>query len=196
MDRIQAKALLEQYIKDSVTRMHSQESEAIMRALARHFGEDEEMWGIIGLLHDIDWEETKTNTKLHCIRCVDILKQNGVGEDIIEIIQSHGYSQGFGDKYCGPPELKWKERQGKIQHALAAAETVTGLIIATTLVQPDKKLASVKAKSLMKKFKNKAFAANCKREIIAECEQIGLPLEEFLQISLTALQNIHKELGL
>lgn len=192
----QAKDLLDHHIKDPVTKMHCRESEVIMRALARHFGENEESWGILGLLHDIDWEETKTDTKKHCIRCSEILKGNGGTEYLVETIQSHGYGQGFGDEYYGPPEFKGKRREGKVQHALAAAETVTGLIIATALIQPDKKLMSVKPESLIKKYKAKAFAANCKRDIIAECEEIGMPLDEFLTISLRALQDIHDELKL
>lgn len=188
--------MLDEYIKDPVTKMHCIESEAIMRSLARYFHEDETVWGTIGLLHDIDWELTKTNTKLHCITCVDILRKNGGTDFLINTIQSHGYGQGFGDDYYGPPELKGKVRETTIEHALAAAETVTGLIIATTLVQPDKKLNSVKPESLLKKYKAKAFAANCRREIIAECEQIGLSVDQFLKIGLKALQDIHGQLGL
>jgi len=191
-----AEQLLDEYIKDPVTKLHCIEAEAIMRALARHFKEDEEVWGTIGLLHDIDWELTKTDTKQHCLKCVEILRSHGGTDFLIETIQSHGFSQGFGDDHYGPPELKGKERTTKIQHALAAAETLTGLIIASTLVQPDKKLENVKLESLMKKYKSKAFAANCRREIIAECEHIGLSVEEFLELGLKALQNIHGKLGL
>ena len=191
-----AQKLLDEYIKDPITKMHCRESEVIMRTLAKHFGEDEEIWGIIGLLHDIDWELTKTDTKQHCLRCVEILRTHGGTDFLIDTIQSHGYGQGFDEAYYGPPELKDKKRTTTIQHALAAAETLTGLIIATTLVQPDKKLASVKPESLVKKYKNKAFAANCRRTIIAECEEIGIPLEEFLGLGLKALQDIHEELGL
>ena len=192
----QAKKLLDEYIKDPITKMHCIESEAIMRVLARHFSEVEEEWGIIGLLHDIDWEETRTNTKLHCIRCADILRKNGGTEFLIKTIQSHGYGQGFGDAYYGPPEFKDKTREGRVQHALAAAETLTGLIVATALIQPDKKLASVKPESLIKKYKSKGFAANCKREIIAECEEINIPIDQFLGMGLKALQDIHEGLGL
>ena len=191
-----AQLLLDEYIKDPVTKLHCIESEAIMRVLARHFGEDEEKWGIIGLLHDIDWELTKTDTKQHCIKCVEILKSHGGTEFLIDTIQSHGFGQGFGEDYYGPPEFKGKTREITIQHALAAAETLTGLIIATTLIQPDKKLASVKPESLIKKYKNKAFAANCRRTIIAECEQIGLPIDQFLALGLKALQDIHEKLEL
>ena len=191
-----AKKILEEYIKDPITRMHCLESEMIMRALARHFGENEEEWGIIGLLHDIDWELTKTDTKQHCIKCVEILKKEGATDYLIGTIQSHGYGQGFGDRYYGPPEFKGKTREGRIQHSLAAAETLTGLIVASALIQPDKKLASVKPESLKKKFTNKKFAANCKRDIIMECEQIGVPIDEFLALGLKALQGIHTKLGL
>lgn len=196
IDYPHAQKLMEQYLKDPVNRMHSIESEAIMRALARHLGEDEESWGIIGLLHDIDWELTKDDTRKHCIKTVEILKQAGGTDFLLATIQSHGYGQGWGESYYGPPEFKGKERSEMVEHALAAAETVTGLIIATALVQPDKKLASVKPESLKKKFQSKNFAANCRREIILECEEIGIGLDEFLALGLKALQNIHEKLGL
>ncbi|PIR93034.1 hydrolase [Candidatus Falkowbacteria bacterium CG10_big_fil_rev_8_21_14_0_10_43_10] len=186
----QAQKLLDEYIKDSVTKLHCRESEVIMRALAKHFDESEDEWGIIGLLHDIDWELTKNDTKNHCVKCIEILKNAGGSDYLIETIVSHAY----GNEHCG--DYKDKIRTKKIEHALAAAETLTGLIVASALVQPDKKLASVQLKSLQKKFKNKAFAANCNREIILECEQIGLSPEQFLEIGLTALQDIAKELNL
>ena len=187
---LQAQKLLDEYIKDPVTKLHCRESEVIMRALAKHFGDDENIWGIIGLLHDIDWELTKNDTKNHCVKCIEILKNAGGSDYLIETIVSHAY----GNEHCG--DYKEKKRTEKIQHALAAAETLTGLIVASALIQPDKKLASVQLKSLQKKFKNKAFAANCSREIILECEQINLSLEQFLEIGLKALQEISDELGL
>jgi len=190
INKEQANQLLDKYIKDEIVKMHCWESEAIMRALARHFNEEEEIWGIIGLLHDIDWDLTKNNPKEHTVKAVDILKQAGASNFLIETIVSHGY----GSELCGINQDK--ARTTKIQHALAAAETLTGLIIASALVQPDKKLASVKLESLKKKFKTKAFAAKCDREIIMECEKIGLSLDEFLAIGLKALQGISEKLGL
>ncbi len=196
----QAKNLLNEYIKDPITKMHCIESEAIMRALARHFEEDaenssfakamEDEWGIIGLLHDIDWELTKDNPEEHCVKAVDILKQAGASDFLIESIISHGYA------HESIPAYLDKQREGKLQHSLAAAETLTGLIIAATLVQPDKKLASVKLDSLKKKFKQKAFAANCNREVIKECEKAEINLDEFLDIGLKALKEISEELRL
>jgi uncharacterized protein len=166
------------------------ESEAIMRALAKKFGEDEEAWGIIGLLHDIDWDLTKNDQQNHCIKLQEILKQAGGGDFLIETIVSHGYGMEE------IPALKDKKRENNLQYCLVAAETLTGLIIASALMQPDKKLSSVQLKSLKKKFKNKGFAARCNREIILECEKAGISLDEFLEIGLKALQGISDQLGL
>lgn len=193
----QAKELVAKYTEDKINNFHYIETEAIMRALAKHFNENEEEWGIIGLLHDIDWELTKSNTREHCLKCVEILKNAGGTDYLIEKVQSHCYGQGWEEgKFYGPEELRNKKREGLLEHCLAAAETLTGLIAATALIQPDKKLATVKLESLKKKFKNKKFAANCNREIIMECELTGLTLDEFLAISLKALQDIAGELGL
>lgn len=182
IDYQKAKELVSKYITNEVTRYHLLESEAIMRALARYFIEDEEGWGIIGLLHDIDWDLTKNDIKNHGVKCVEILKEASGSDFLITTIQSH----------CWEP----KKRGTRIQYALAAAETLTGLIVASALVQPDKKLASVRLESLQKKFKSKAFAAKCNREIILECEKINLSLNQFLDIGLKALQGISSELGL
>lgn len=186
----QAKELLEKYVKDKITEMHCWESEAIMRELANRLNEDEESWGIIGLLHDIDWDLTKNNPREHTVKAVEILKQAGANDFLIETIVSHGY----GNPECGNSQDK--VRNSRIQHALAAAETLTGLIIASALVQPDRKLASVKPESLKKKFKTKTFAAKCDRKIIKECEKIGLTLDQFLEIGLRALQGISDKLNL
>jgi predicted hydrolase (HD superfamily) len=195
----QADKLVEEYVKDPITKLHMLESEAIMRALAKRFGEDEESsssaeamadkWGIIGLLHDIDWDLTKNNTAEHCVKCQEILLEAGGSEFLIETIQSHGYG------LDSIPSLKDKARSTNLQYCLVAAETLTGLIIASTLMQPDKKLSSLIFQSLKKKFKNKGFAARCNRELIKECEKAGIPLDEFLEIGLIALQGISSKLG-
>lgn len=186
----QAKALLAKWITDPVTRLHSLESAAIMATVARRLGEDEASWWIIGLLHDIDWDETKENTAEHCVRCREILQEAGGSDFLIETIVSHGY----GNEDI--PSLADKAREGPLQHALVASETLTGIITAAALVQPDRKLASVKLKSLKKKFKDKSFAARCDRSLVAECEEIPIPRDEFLELGLTALQNISDELGM
>lgn len=186
----QAQKLVSKYITVDITRLHSIETEAIMRALAKHFNENEDEWGIIGLLHDIDWDLTKEEVKNHTIKAVEILKQAGATDFLVESVVSHAY----GNKECG--EYPDRQRATKLQHSLVAAETLTGLIIASALVQPDKKLASVKSTSLKKKFKQKAFAANCDRELIREIEQTGLGLNEFLDMALKAIMNIAKDIGL
>jgi putative nucleotidyltransferase with HDIG domain len=187
----QARELFEERTKDEQIRMHCRESEVIMRGLARHFGQDEEQWGILGLLHDIDFEETKDDPKNHCVLSRSILKDAGMSEEAIEIICSHAWGT-----ICGGGNVQGKRRVRNIEHVLVAAETVTGLIHATALMMPDKKLSSIKLKSLKKKYKSKAFARNCNREFIAEIENTGLALGEFLDVALKSMQEISDELGL
>ena len=181
IDYQQAQALVEKNISDPITKLHLRESEAIMRSLAKKLNEDEEEWGIIGLLHDIDWDLTKNNTDEHCVGAIGILKEANASEYLIETIISHCYGHGV---------YQDKERNSKVQYALASAETLTGLIVASALVQPDKKLKNVKLKSIKKKFRNNKFAANCDREIISECEKLGLTVDDFLEIGLKSLQDI------
>ena len=192
-----AKELIDQYLTDKFSKLHSRESEEIMRAVAKHLGQAEEAWGIIGLLHDIDWDLTKNNVLDHTIKMVEILKSAGASDYLINTIQSHNYaSESDKDENIRIEELKNKRRTQAIEYALTACETLTGLIVASALVQPDKKLESVKLESLIKKFKSKNFAAKCSRDRILECEKFGIPLEQFLEIGLKALQNIHKDIGL
>ncbi|MFA5520082.1 MAG: HD domain-containing protein [Spirochaetota bacterium] len=175
--------LLKEYVKNDRMIAHSLASEAVMRSIAKRLGEDQDKWGIAGLLHDIDVEITNGDMKLHGIKAVEILNEKGVSFDIIDAIMMHN------------EEASGKKRSEKFQHALAAGETITGLIFATAMVYPDKKLSSVKPKSITKRMKEKAFAASVKRENILECEKIDIPLNEFAELSLTALQEISEELG-
>ncbi|HPQ67843.1 MAG TPA: HDIG domain-containing protein [bacterium] len=162
---------------------HCLASEAIMRALAPRFGEDPEFWGLAGLLHDIDLGEVGDDMSVHAEVGASLLNELGVHPEITGAIRKHNDTLGF-------------PRETTLEHALAAAETVTGLVIATALVYPDKKLASVKPKSVRKRYKEKLFAAGADRAIIAECETIGIPLDEFLELSLQALVGIADDLGL
>ena len=162
---------------------HSIASEAVMRAVALRLGEDQNKWGTAGLLHDIDIELTNSDLKIHALKAVEILDEKGYSPDIIEAIKMHN------------EEAAGSVRSQKFHHALAASETITGLIFATALVYPDKKLSSVKAKSIIKRMKEKIFAASVKRENIMECEKTDIPLDEFAEISLKAMQEISSELG-
>ena len=161
-----------------------------MRALAKHFGEDEEKWGIIGLLHDLDWDMVKDNPSQHSLKTAEILRENGGSDFLIETIMSHNYG------YEPSEELRNKTRSTKIQFALASAETLTGLIVASSYLLPTRTVKDVKLKSLKKRFKEKRFAANCDRNIISECERIGFTIEEFLELGLKSLQEKADELGI
>ncbi len=155
-----------------------------MRALARRLGEDDERWGLTGLLHDIDVEVTDADPKVHALKAEELLSELNLDEEMIETIRMHN------EKATGI------SRSTTFQHALAAGETITGLIYATTLVYPDKKIKSVKYKSVRKRMKEKAFAASVNRDHIMECEKIGIPLDEFVQISVDAMREISEEIGL
>lgn len=186
----QANNLLDQYIKDPIVKLHCIESEAIMRDLAKHFSENEEEWGIIGLLHDIDWDLTKNDTAEHCIKAQEILREAGATDYLIESVISHCYGHDL------VPKLKEFKRSTRLQYCLVAAETLTGLIIASALMMPERKLGSLSIESLQKKFKNLKFAAKCNRELIKECELAGITLDEFLSLALKSLQTISDKLCL
>ena len=168
---------------------HYLETEAIMKALAGRFGEDTEYWGMLGLLHDIDWALTKDDWTGHCIRAAGLLKEKGFDDTFIENVQSHGYG------YDEIPSLKDKKRNTRIQYSLIAAETMTGIVYAYALMR-GKKITGMEAKGLKKKFKDKKFAANCNRGLVKEIEQTGLPLDEFFVLSIEAMEKIKGEIGL
>lgn len=168
---------------------HYLETEAIMRNLAKKFEEDIDYWEMIGLLHDVDWALTKNNWEEHCIKAIKILKENEFKDDFIEIIQSHGYG------YNEIPNLKDKKRTKKIEHALIASETLTGIIHAYALMR-GKNISEMNVKGLKKKFKDKKFAANCNRELVKEIEKTGLSLDEFFEIAIDAIKNIKEQIGL
>ena len=169
--------------------IHYLETEAIMKTLAKRFGEDIEYWGMIGLLHDVDWALTKSDMKEHCIKAVEILRRKGFDEKFIQIVQSHGYG------YDEIPALKDKQRTDKIEHALIAAETLTGIIYAYALIR-GRKISGMDAAGLKKRFKEKSFAQNCNRELVREIEKTGLTLDEFFELSISALRGIKEDIGL
>jgi len=182
--REEAYTLLKSYIsKDNMIR-HCLASEIVMKALANRLGQNEELWGMAGLLHDLDVELTEADPKIHGLKTAEILEKEGYPSEITDAIKMHN------------EEATGMERTTVFQHALAAGETITGLIFATTYVYPDKKIASVKTKSVVKRMTEKAFAASVKREHILECELIGIPLPEFAELAINAMRKIADELGL
>ena len=184
MTRDEAEVLLKRHMKNERMLDHSYAAEAILRALARRLGRDEEKWGLAGLLHDIDIEVVGGDLSRHGLEAEKILLGAGIDPEIVDAVKMHN------EAVCGT------QRSTEFQHALAAGETITGLIVATALVYPDRKIASVKVKSITKRMKEKAFAASVNRETIRECEKIGLTLEEFVEISLGAMRGIAGRIGL
>ncbi len=183
METEEAKEFIKQNVGNKKIILHMLAVAAIMRELAEYFGEDAEKWELTGLLHDIDYEKTKENPERHGLEAENILK-NKVPPEVIQAIKAHNF------EYTGiKPETR-------MEKALIAADAVSGLIIASALVMPHKKLEEVRIKTLENKFKQKDFARNIRRERIIFCEDISLPREKFFEIALNALRKISRELGL
>jgi len=180
----EAEELLKKYIKNEKLLQHCYSSEVVMEALAEKFNEDRSKWAIAGLLHDIDVEITNANPKTHGLEAVKILSEAGIDNDIVDAIKMHN------------EEATGIQRNTLFQHALAAGETITGLITATALVYPNKKISEVKSKSIVKRMKEKAFAASVNRETIMECEKIGIPINDFAELCLNAMKTISEKIGL
>jgi len=187
--REQAWELIKKYNSDKTDLNHYLESEAVMRELAEKISEDVEYFGMLGLIHDIDWGITKNNVQTHLTKAPEILKEAGFDQDFVDVVLSHGY--GFEEL----PHLKDKKRTQKIEYALAASETLTGLIHAYALMRGGK-IEGMEAKGLKKKFKDKTFAAKINRDIIRECEQLGLTLEEFFEVAIQGIKKIKEDVGL
>lgn len=181
MERKQAYQLAKSNFSNKNLFKHVLAVEAVMRGLAAHFGEDQEKWGLAGLLHDLDYEQTMNDPDRHTLVTETMLKPFNLDPDIIEAIKCHN------DK---APRTKL------IGQAIYASDPITGLIVAAALMHPDKKLKSIDLDFVLRRFKEKRFAAGANREQIKTCEELGLTLEQFLGIALKAMQGIDKELGL
>lgn len=152
---------------------HALASEAVMRELAAHFGEDGELWGMAGLVHDVDFPHTKDDPGRHGMMAVDLLAGK-MPEEAVRAVQAHN------------SECTGVTPGSRLDFALRAAETVTGMISAAALVRPTG-YEGMEAKSVKKKMKDRAFAASVSRERIRECEKIGLSLDDFLALSIKAM---------
>jgi len=182
MDRTQALQLLHSNLQDASLINHSLETEAVMRGLATRMQADPELWGLAGLLHDLDFEKTRNTPAEHGLISARELKGQ-LPEEAVQAIAAHN---------C---EMNGATAQSRFDFALRCAETVTGLISASALVRPEG-MEGMKPKSLKKKMKDKSFAANVDRERITECEKIGLDMGEFLQIAIDSMQEIADQVGL
>ena len=179
--REDALALLKKYNKDPIHMQHALTVEAVMRWYAKElgYGDAEEYWGIVGLLHDIDFE---LYPEEHCLKAPGLLREGGVGEDIIHAVVSHGYGITVGGVTLDvAPEHE-------MEKVLFAADELTGLIWAAALMRPSKSTKDMELKSLKKKYKSKGFAAGCPREVIERgAEQLGWDLEKLLTMTLQAM---------
>ena len=181
MNRNEAFELVKKYLKNKNLVKHSLSVEACMRALAEKLGEDVEKWGLAGILHDIDYEMTEKDPEKHTVEAVKILEEYNVESDIIYAIQSHA-----GIVPC----------KSKMDWAIFSIDPLTGLIIAATLMHPNKKLEDVDLGFIQRRYKEKSFARGAKREDIEQIANIDMELAEFIAICLKAMQGISKELGL
>lgn len=180
--REEAFALLKKYNKDPFHIQHSITVEVVMRWFAKELGyEDEaEHWGIVGLLHDIDFE---LYPEEHCLKAPELLRQNGVSEDVIHSVVSHGYGITVG---CGATIDVAPEHE--MEKVLFATDELTGLIWAAALMRPSKSTKDMELSSLKKKFKSKSFAAGCSREVIERgAVLLGWELDKLLSMTLSAM---------
>lgn len=182
--REQAYALLRKYNQDPFHLRHSRTVEEVMRHFARElgYGEEEEFWGIVGLLHDLDFEKYPDQ---HCIRSQELMREAGLEEELIHATASHGYGQ-----VC---DIKPEHQMEKV---LFACDELTGLIWAAALMRPSKSTQDMELKSLKKKFKDKRFAAGCSRETIQQgADMLGWTLDELLERTLQAMQQSEEALN-
>lgn len=182
MDRNTAYQLVCEKVPQENLTKHIISVEAVMRRLASHFQEDVERWGLVGLLHDLDYVETVNEPERHTFLTKEWLAPYPeIDDDMIHAIQSHA------DHTACLCRMDW---------ALYATDPTTGLITAAALMHPSKKLEQLEVKSIMKRFKDKRFAVGARRESIAKCDQLGLTLEDFLTLALGGMRSISDQLGL
>jgi len=186
MERKKALELLKKNVKNQNLIKHCLATEAAMRDLAEHFGEDKNKWGICGLLHDIDYDKVNwpENPKLHSKVGSEMLRDLGFDKEICQAVLTHNEIHGI-----SPKTLMAK--------ALYCVDPLTGLIVAATLVLPSKKINNLRTENVLNRFKEKHFAKGANRKIIKKCEEyLNLPLEKFTEITLKAMQRISGDLGL
>ncbi len=181
MTREEALKLVEENVRTKNLVKHMLAVEAGMRALATHFGEDTERWALAGLLHDLDYEETKERPDLHGKRTVEMLRARGfTDEGVLQAILAHAGH---------------KEPERPLEIGLTAVDPLTGLIVAAALVHPER-LAGLNSQNVLHRYKEKSFARSASREDIALGEKLGLDLSTFVELVLTAMKGIARELGL
>ncbi|SMP56104.1 HDIG domain-containing metalloprotein [Anoxynatronum buryatiense] len=183
LTREAAYALLTKYNESEALVTHAMAVEAVMRYFARQLGEDENYWGVVGLIHDIDYEKYPEE---HCHKSKEILEAEGVDADIVHAVISHGWN------ICIDVEPT-----RKMEKVLYATDELTGLINATVLMRPDKSIMDLEVKSVKKKFKSKGFAAGVNREVILTgCGMVDMELDEVIRWSIEGMKEAAESLGL
>jgi hypothetical protein len=182
IERDEALGMLAETGQDRGQINHALQTEAVLRALAERFGQDPELWGLTGLLHDLDYAETKDEPQRHGLAAAEALLDR-LPETSLRAIRAHNSEMNG----CTP--------ESTLDYALRCGESVTGLISANALVRPEG-MRGMKPKSLKKKMKDKSFAAGVSRDRIAECERLGLELNDFFQTAIAALSDVAEETGL
>lgn len=183
MKREEAYQLVKENIKQKNLVKHCLAVEAVMRRLAEYFDKDQKKWGLTGLLHDIDYEETADNPEKHSIVGAEMLKDMGMGDDIVYAVKVHNHEHGF-------------ERKSLMDKALYASDPLTGLIVASALIHPEKSLEAVDTEFVMNRYSESSFAKGADRDVIASCKDMDLTLEEFIGLALEGMKSISDDLGL
>ncbi len=183
MERKEALALVKKHVKNKNLVKHMLAVEAVMGALARHLGENEAKWRLVGLIHDLDYDQTVNDPKSHGLVAAQMLMEMNCPIDVIQAVRNHNEALGF-------------QRETSMDKALYAADPVTGLIVAAALIHPAKKLSAIDTQFVLNRFAEKHFARGADREQIKSCSEIGLDLEGFISLSLKAMQETAGELGL
>jgi predicted hydrolase (HD superfamily) len=184
ISREEAWTLLKKYNKEPFHIQHALTVEGVMKWYAREmgYGEEEEYWGIVGLLHDIDFE---CYPQEHCIKAPELLREAGVGEDIIHAVCSHGYDLTV--------DIKPEHEMEKV---LYAVDELTGLIWAVALMRPSKSVQDMELKSVKKKYKNANFAAGCSRAVIEKgADMMGITLEELIEKTILAMRSCETQIA-
>ncbi|MCJ7806970.1 MAG: HDIG domain-containing protein [Clostridia bacterium] len=183
MQREEALSLVKEQVKNKNLIKHMLAVEAVMARLAEYLEEDKELWGMTGLLHDLDYDKTADDPMQHGLLGAEMLNERGFPLEMVQAVKAHN-------------EALAVERNSLMDKALYAADPVTGLLVAAALIHPEKKLSAIDVGFVLKRFKEKSFARGAGREQIQSCSELGLNLEQFLGLSLEAMQNSSKELGL
>ncbi len=183
MKRPEALALVKEKVKNKNLIKHMLATEAVMLRLAEHFDADRELWGLAGLLHDVDYDLTNREPERHGLVGSQMLAERGLPSELVQAVRAHNDALGYG-------------RESQLDKVLYAVDPVTGLLVAAALVHPQKKLAGIDVQFVLNRFKEKSFARGANRAQIETCAELDLSLEQFIALSLEAMQGIAAELGL